>query len=92
LASEVAQHHRLCALNVIEQAANVGRTTVVRDAWVRGQTLTVHGWIYGVRDGLLQDLGMRATSEPELAACHAAACAALAAEQPVAADGAARCR
>jgi len=92
LGSEVAQHYRLCALNVIEQAANVGRTTVVRDAWVRGQTLTVHGWIYGLRDGLLQDLGMRATSEAEVAACYATACAALAAEQPVAADGAARRR
>ena len=92
LGSEVAQHYRLCALNVIEQAANVGRTSVVRDAWVRGQTLTVYGWIYGLRDGLLQDLGMRGTSEAELAACHATACAALAVEQPVAADGAARRR
>lgn len=81
LACEVEQHHHLCALNVIEQAANVARTTVVRDAWVRGQTLTVHGWIYGLRDGLLQDLGMRATSEADLATCYATACAALAATQ-----------
>jgi carbonic anhydrase len=85
MSSEVEQHHRLCALNVIEQAANVSRTTVVRDAWNRGQTLTVHGWIYGLRDGLLQDLGMCVTAEAELAGCYAAACAALAAERPIAA-------
>lgn len=92
LASEVEQHHHLCALNVIEQAANVCRTPVVRDAWVRGQALTVHGWIYGLHDGLLHDLGMCVTAEAELAACYAAACAAIAVEQPVPADGAARRR
>ena len=85
LADEVARHHRLCALNVIEQAANVSRTTVVRDAWVRGQTLAVHGWIYGLRDGLLEDLGMSVTAETDLDARHAAACAALAARRLVAA-------
>ena len=47
---------RLCELNVIEQVRNVGDTTVVRDAWRRGQALAVHGWIYDVRDGLLRDL------------------------------------
>lgn len=47
---------RLCEWNVIEQVANVSRTTVVRDAWARGQSLAVHGWIYGLRDGLLRDL------------------------------------
>jgi len=83
LASEAQQHHRLCELNVIEQAVNVSRTTVVRDAWARGQTLTVHGWIYGLRDGLLQDLGMCVTTESELADCYAAACEALAAEEAV---------
>lgn len=83
-ASEIDRHDCLCALNVIEQAANVGRTTIVRDAWARGQTLTVHGWIYGLHDGLLQDLGMRVSAETELAGCYAAACAALAAEQRVA--------
>lgn len=56
--SEAAQHRRLCELNVIEQAANVVRTSVVRDAWDRGQELTIHGWIYGIQDGLLQDLGI----------------------------------
>lgn len=92
LASEVEQHHHLCALNVIEQVVNVSRTTVVRDAWVRGQVLMVHGWIYGLRDGLLQDLDMCVTADAELTARYAAACAAIAAEQPVPADGAARRR
>lgn len=90
LASEVEQHHHLCALNVIEQVANVSRTTVVRDAWVRGQALMVHGWIYGLRDGLLQDLDMCVTADAELTARYAAACAAIAAERPVPADGGAR--
>lgn len=77
LASEVEQHHRLCAFNVIEQAASVCRTTIVRDAWARGQSLTVHGWIYSLEDGLLQDLGMRVVAEEELATRYAAACTAL---------------
>jgi carbonic anhydrase len=47
---------RLCELNVMEQVVNVARTTVAQDAWARGQTLTVRGWIYGLRDGLLRDL------------------------------------
>lgn len=53
-----AQHDRLCELNVIEQVANVCRTTIVQDAWERGQALTIHGWIYGLKDGLLGDLGV----------------------------------
>ncbi|HWH46634.1 MAG TPA: carbonate dehydratase [Burkholderiales bacterium] len=55
---------RLCELNVIEQVVNVAQTTVVQDAWARGQTLTVHGWIYGLRNGLIHDLGM-SVSQPE---------------------------
>jgi len=55
--SESEQHRRLCELNVVEQVANVARTTIVRDAWQRGQELTLHGWIYGIDDGLLHDLG-----------------------------------
>ena len=47
---------RLCELNVIEQVVNVGRTTIVQGAWQRGQELVVHGWIYGLQDGLLRDL------------------------------------
>jgi carbonic anhydrase len=49
---------RLCELNVIEQVLNVARTTIVKTAWERGQELVVHGWIYGLQDGLLRDLGI----------------------------------
>ncbi len=47
---------KLCEFNVIEGVANVCQTTIVRDAWERGQELSVHGWIYGIKDGLLRDL------------------------------------
>lgn len=66
-ADGTARCDALCELNVIEQVANVCRTTVVRDAWARGQKLAVHGWIYGLKDGLLRDLKCTATS-PESAA------------------------
>ena len=56
LPTEEERHKRLCELNVIEQVANVSRTTVVRDAWARGQAVVVHGWIYDLTDGLLRDL------------------------------------
>jgi carbonic anhydrase len=52
------RHDRLCELNVIEQVANACHTTIVRDAWDRGQPLTVHGWCYGLSDGCIHDLGM----------------------------------
>ena len=58
LPTEAQRHDRLCELNVVEQVVNVSQTTVVRDAWARGQSLTVHGWIYDLRDGLLRDLGI----------------------------------
>ena len=68
LPSDRDRHHRLCELNVLEQVANVSRTTIVRDAWKAGQRLTVHGWIYDVADGLLRDLGLSVTSEADLRA------------------------
>jgi carbonic anhydrase len=52
------RHDVLCELNVIEQVVNVAHTTVVRDAWARGQKLTLHGWVYGLKDGLLKNLQM----------------------------------
>jgi len=67
LPDETAQHARLCELNVIEQVVNVGETTIVRDAWRRGQELALHGWIYDIHDGVLRDLGMCAGTESELA-------------------------
>ena len=48
--------NRLCELNVIEQVKNVGSTTIVQEAWQRGQMLTIHGWIYAISDGLLKDM------------------------------------
>ncbi len=56
---------RLCELNVVEQVANVCQTTVVRDAWERGQALAVHGWIYGLKDGLVRDLKTTVTAHAE---------------------------
>ena len=65
---------RLCELNVIEQVANVCQTTIVRDAWDKGQDLTVHGWIYGLRDGLLRDLNVTVANSNEAGnICRAAA-------------------
>jgi carbonic anhydrase len=63
------KHDLLCELNVIEQVRNVCETTVVRDAWERSQVLSVHGWIYDLRDGLLRDLGMCVSKEAELQPC-----------------------
>lgn len=57
IADPAAKLARLCELNVIEQVLNVCQTTVVRDAWERGQKLEVHGWIYGVHDGRVRELG-----------------------------------
>jgi len=56
----------MCELNVIEQVRNVARTTLVADAWKRGQALVLHGWIYGLQDGRLHDLQTSLTSGPEL--------------------------
>ena len=60
------RHARLCELNVIEQVVNVCQTTIVEDAWTRGQALGVHGWIYGLNDGRVRDLGMDVTARAEL--------------------------
>jgi carbonic anhydrase len=62
------KHNRLCELNVIEQVANLCQTTIVIDAWDRKQELTIHGWVYGLQDGLLSDLGMSIHSPEMLAA------------------------
>jgi carbonic anhydrase len=66
-----SRHARLCELNVIEQAVNVCRTTVVRDAWERGQKLAVHGWCYGLSDGRIRDLGMDVGRPDELEGVYA---------------------
>src|SRR3546814_4851053 len=53
------RYDRLCELNVIEQVAHVCQTTIVEDAWQRGQTVIVHGWVYGLHDSCLRDLDVR---------------------------------
>ena len=60
------RHDRLCELNVLEQVANVCQTYVVQDAWQRGQPLTVHGWIYGLKDGLMRDLDITVNAADQL--------------------------
>lgn len=65
---ETQAHDRLCELNVIEQVSNVCRTTIIQDAWARGQELAVHGWIYGLHGGLLQDLNVTVSGPKETAA------------------------
>lgn len=57
---------KLCTLNVIEQVINVGETTIVQDAWARGQNLAVHGWIYTIADGIYRDLNVSVRSLEEL--------------------------
>jgi carbonic anhydrase len=66
LPDDAARLDRLCELNVRQQAANVCRTTVVQEAWRRGQRLGVHGWIYDLRDGLLRDLGITVTRPEQI--------------------------
>jgi carbonic anhydrase len=63
---------RLCELNVVEQVRNVCETTILREAWARGQAVTVHGCIYGLTDGRLKDLGLAASSWDECEAQTAA--------------------
>jgi carbonic anhydrase len=74
---EGRRHDRLCELNVLEQVANLCHTIVVQDAWQRGQTLTVHGWVYGLRDGLMNDLGLTVSRPEHLVDLYTAALDAL---------------
>jgi carbonic anhydrase len=60
----------LCELNVIEQVVNVAQSTVLQDAWSRGQDVTLHGWVYGLHDGLIQDLHMTVTGQDDLDALY----------------------
>ena len=69
----------LCELNVLEQVANVCHTTIVRDAWERKQPLMVHGWVYGLTDGIIRNLGMSIASPADIEPQHAAALAAISA-------------
>lgn len=68
ITDETERLNKLCELNVSEQVLNVSRTTIVQNAWAHGQELAVHGWIYGIGDGLLRDLEIRITNQKELLA------------------------
>lgn len=69
------RHARLCELNAIEQALNICQTTVVRDAWARGQPLAVHGWVYALGDGRVRELGMDVASHADIGPSYEAAVA-----------------
>jgi carbonic anhydrase len=73
LPDDAARWDRLCEFNVIEQVLHVSQTTVMRDAWSRGQEVAVHGWIYALRDGRLRDLNVSAGSAGEAARGYHAA-------------------
>jgi len=66
LETEHQKVDRLCELNVIEQVRSVVHTTIVQDAWDRGQPLAVHGWIYSISDGLLRDLNVCISSKDQI--------------------------
>jgi carbonic anhydrase len=79
---EQLQTNRLCEFNVIEQVSNVCQTTIVRDAWERRQELTVHSWIYGLRDGLIRNLGMSISSIADIEPQYRTALAAIESGEP----------
>ena len=64
------KHARLCELNAIEQVVNVCQSTIVQDAWARGQSLSVHGWVYSLLDGRVRNMGMDVSAPEELAGAY----------------------
>ncbi|MAL02894.1 MAG: carbonate dehydratase [Arenimonas sp.] len=70
---ESLRHARLCELNVVEQVVNVCETTIVMDAWARGQKVSVHGWVYSLLDGRVRELGMGVDDPQELPEAYALA-------------------
>lgn len=68
--TEADRIDRLCELNVIEQVAHVCQTTIVQAAWQQGRELSVHGWIYGIQDGLLRDLNLCVTGQEEISSAY----------------------
>ena len=77
LPDEAMRLDALCELNVLEQAVHICQTTVVQDAWEREQAVVVHGWVYGLQDGLLKDLSITVASAAEVGPAFDAALAAL---------------
>jgi carbonic anhydrase len=66
ITDEGKRFKRVCELNVIEQVCDVSETTIVERAWEQGQELSIHGWVYDISDGLLQDLRMSVSSREEV--------------------------
>ena len=64
--SVLEQEDALCEMNVIEQVGNVALTNVIQDAWARGQKVSVHGWCYGLKDGLVKDMGVSMSKPSEV--------------------------
>ena len=60
------RYDALCELNVLQQSFNVCQTTMVQDAWARGQQIVVHGWVYGLQNGLINDLSMTVKSSDDV--------------------------
>ena len=79
--AEHLRHDVLCELNVIEQVMNVAQTTVIQDAWQRGQQVTLHGWCYGLRDGLVHDLHLSIGAQDGIEALYKAAIAGVSEER-----------
>ncbi len=75
LRDQELRHDRLCDLNALEQVTNVCTTTIVQDAWARGQKLVVHGWVYSLKDGIVHDIGLNIDSNEVLKAQYARALA-----------------
>jgi len=70
LPNDAEREARLCELNVREQVLNIGQTTIVEDAWARGQNVQVHGWVYSLENGLLLDLKLSLTQPEQLEAAN----------------------
>lgn len=64
------RENKLCELNVIEQVVNVSHTTIVQNAWKKGQSLAVHGWIYSIEDGILRDLDVTLERANDISRIH----------------------
>jgi carbonic anhydrase len=68
--NEEERLRKLCELNVIEQAYNVCHTTIVQNAWQRGQSLAIHGWVYDLHDGIIRDLNITITNLNEISSVY----------------------
>ena len=77
IGDEALAHKALCELNVLEQSLNVCETTVMQDAWARGQSVVVHGWVYGLHNGLIDDLKMTVSNPGDVAAAYGLALGAI---------------